>query len=173
MDKGEKLGILTVEEAEEKIKELISQIPEEGYFMGIFRGFPVIKLCNPSIIKLNNDGTIDWEAHEVSVGMHTFIEISTGPKKDNKFVICLCLINSEIRPFIEALIHTTIDPKDGRFNSKDAELILIIDDEKIFKIHFPLPGLSTNYLMLYLVPDICSHYKSKYCPLCKEVQESD
>ena len=131
-------------------------------------GIPCFVMKNSSAIVANDDGSVTWFAREISISMHSFIELRTGEKKTKTIYIPLCLVNPASRQVAKVLVDTTKSPLDGRFGSKKAEAIIFTSDGKGVAVHFDLKGLSLQYVTLQLFPeDHALQFKSSYCPFCR------
>lgn len=165
-----KLDLLSKEEAESLISFYFSHSVPYSFGM-LSNGKPAFMLKNTVDLILNKDGSITWKAREVGVGLHSFIELTTGEEKKRKIYIPLCLVNPDYRKFLKLLLDTTRNPVDGRYNSQEAELYILTPNGHGFKIHLKLENLSMQYVMMQLFPsDFALKFKSKHCPFCREVE---
>jgi hypothetical protein len=120
----------------------------------------------------NADGSVTWAAREISIGLHSFIELTTGEKVKRTIYLPVCLVNPHTREMFKPLIFSTVDPKDGRLSSKDAECYIIHPKYGGFKINLPLAGLTMAYVMLQIMPpDFAYHFKFNKCVFCRSILE--
>lgn len=166
---GTMLKIISKQESEELIRRYMSQA--EDYIFAIApTGIPCFLMKNSSAIIANSDGSVTWFTRAIKLNAHTFIELKTGEKKTKTIYIPICLVNAKSRHVAEALLNTTINPLDGRFGSKDAEVIILTPDGKGLTIRFDLKVLALSYVSLQLFPqDHVLQYKSDHCRFCKMV----
>jgi hypothetical protein len=161
------LKIISKEESEELIRRYTSQAEDYNFAIAP-TGIPCLLMKNSSAIIANSDESVTWFARAISLDAHTFIELKTGEKKTKTIYIPICLVNAKSRQVAEALLNTTIDPLDGRFGSKDAEVIIITPDGKGFMIHFELKVLALSYLSFQMFPqDYVLQLKSNHCRFCE------
>jgi len=133
---------------------------------------PLFVLKNSNDLQVNSDGSVSWEAREIGLGLHSFIELTTGVKQRNRVYLPLCLVNPKTRRGFGLLAYTTIDPADGRFNTKEAEALVSLRDGKTVKIQLKLESLASHYAMLKLMPpEIAYRMRSRYCVFCRDLPE--
>jgi len=168
----DRISLVSEEEAEEFMARYWAGVVEYEYRLS-FDGkavIPAFVLKNDSDIIVNKDGSITWAAREIGVGLHSFLEVKTGERKKKTIYFPLCLVSPRSRELLVPLINTTVDPKDGRLNSKEAEVYIVLKDRGGIKLNFSLPSLTTQEVMLNLFPqDLLPRYKSKHCPFCKDL----
>jgi len=173
-----RMGILTKEEAEARIAELVEKIPDR-LAKGVLPGVVFFAIPREYIVE-DEDGSVTWSAEEVCIGMHSFIKLTTGRGKKKRTVyLPFCLVEPGSRRFAAAVARTTIDPAAGRYNSKPAELY-IAEFEKLeesgvlrgFKIKVKLEGLVTHLCISSLLGLPLDRFRSKHCPYCSgEIRE--
>jgi hypothetical protein len=161
------LELLSKEESERFIEFYMSQA--EHYRLRILPdGMLAFILQNKNALLSNPDGSITWNVREIGVAPHSFIELITGEEKKKRVYIPLCLVNPNVKQNFEVLIKATVEPIDGRYNSKKAEFYILTQDERGFMIKASLANLAMHYAMLHLFPpDFASKYASQHCPFCK------
>jgi len=72
-----KLDLMCKEEAEEYMASLKEKLPRP-FSIGILpNGEPFFAIPKEYIVE-NEDGTVSWSAREICVGLHPFIELTTG-----------------------------------------------------------------------------------------------
>lgn len=143
------------------------------YRFGLVKNEPALMLKSTSYIKVNKDRSVTWAAREIGVGFHSFIELITGERKKKRVYIPLCLVNPKVRRFVQLLLETTIDPTDGRYNSKPAQFWILTPEGKGFKVRIRLESLSMHYVLLKLLPpDFVLKLKSEFCPFCRQIGEA-
>jgi len=164
-------GILTPEEAERKMRYYWSKATPYTYGLVLEEdGKPLVVfvLRRADDVVRDEDGGVTWKVREISLGLHSFIELTTGEKRKRTVYLPICLVNPHTRKAFETLVLSTVDPRDGRLNSKHAECYIARPDGKAFKIQLELPGLTMMYLMLKVMPpDFAVHMKSTECAFCK------
>jgi hypothetical protein len=166
------MKIISKEESEELIRRYMSQAEDYNFAIAP-TGIPCFLVKNSSAIIANDDGSVTWFAREISICMHSFIELRTGEEKTKTIYIPLCLVNPTARQFAEVLINTTKSPLDGRFGSKKAEAIIFTPDGKGVAVCFELKGLPIHHVTLQLFPqDHASKFKSSHCPFCRMVDST-
>jgi len=163
------LKLLSPEEAEKLIAKYMEK--SVSYSFGkLQEGSIVFVLKDEKAIIVNPDGSVTWQLTEITIGLHSFLELTTGEQNKRTVYIPLCLVNPEIRQRLSFLLSTTIDPSDGRLNSKPAHFYIANPKGKGFKVQVRLAGLALNYIMIKLFPpDFPLKFKSKHCPLCKQI----
>jgi len=139
------------------------------YSFGVMSdGKPAFMLKNPLDLVINGDRSVTWRANELGVGLHIFILLTTGEQTRRTVYIPLCLVTAKTRNFLKRLINTTVDPADGRFNSRPAEFYVLTPDGYGTLIKTKLELLATQYVTLQLIPpDFASRYASPHCPFCR------
>jgi len=162
------LRIVSAEEKEKQIERFNRQA-EDYKFAWSPSGKPCLLLKHDSAIIENEDGSVTWFARVQTLNGHTFIELKTGEKKKTKTIyIPICLINPESHHVAEALLNTTIDPKDGRIGSKNAEIIALTPKGKGVVFNLDLKTLGVSYVTLQLFPrEHVLKQKSKHCKFCQ------
>lgn len=165
------LEMLSREEAEQLIEFYMWMAV--SYSFGVLSdGTPAFMLKSGGAVIVDEDGSVSWTVREIGVGLHSFIELTTGQKTRRKITIPLCLVNPKARQSLKPLLASTISPSDGRLNSKPAEAYILTPEGAGFKVHFKLQNLTTQYAMLQLFPsDFAARFKSKHCPFCREKSE--
>lgn len=166
-----------------KSLELLSEHEAEGLmsfyfaqavpfsFGGLSNGYPAFMLKNNSNLVSNKDGSVTWKACEIGLGLHSFIELTTGEAKKKRIYIPLCLVSPKSRQYIKLLLDTTRTPKDARYNSKEAEFYVLTPNEKGARVKVKLTSLAMHYVMLQLFPsDFLLKWKSQSCPFCRELE---
>jgi len=174
-----KIEFLFKEEAEARMAELVKKIPRPLSFGVLPNGMPFFAIPRKYII-MDEGGFVSWSARERCIGMHSFIELTIGEGEEKLTVyLPICLVHTLARLFAMAVARTTIDPRDGRYNSKPAE-ILVIPFEAIevlqrgelplgetgFAFKVKLEGLVTQLRLATLLGVPLEPYKSKHCPFC-------
>jgi len=136
-------------------------------------GVPIF-LLNPRSIVVEHD-IVTWNIRGYMIGFHYFLELKTGESITKTVVLPLCLANQASRLNCMALVRTTIDPADGRFNSKLAEFIIATTDGALaFKVQCSLAALSMCLVMLELFPESYLHcWKSRHCPFCESQKRNN
>ena len=118
---------------------------------------------------IDGEGIV-WSTTEISVGPHSFIEIVTGEEKTKRMLLLLCLLNPRSRRAASLLLESTIDPSDGRFNSKSAEFYLTSSKEGCL-MTCKLPHLARWYTLTKLFPMdmMTERFQTEHCPFCREL----
>ncbi len=101
---------------------------------------------------------------------HAFIEVTI---ENQIFNLPLCLLQEESIRSIKLLLSKTVDPKDGRYGSKQTGFIvpiLIIDAKRMSAIaNVDLRPLSFEYVTTQCFPkSALEHQKSPLCPFCNK-----
>jgi hypothetical protein len=116
-----------------------------------------------------------WTSDDVSAGViafhaHAFIEVTI---ENLTFNLPLCLLQKESIRSIKLTLLNTVDPKDGRYGSKETGFIVpitIIDINRravIAKVN--LRPLSLQYVTTLLFPkSALEDLKLPYCPFCNK-----
>lgn len=105
------MQLLSKQEAEKLLAHYFSQaVP---FSFGVMsNGKPAFMLKTPSDMIVNRDGSVTWTASELGVGLHSFIELTTGEETKKTVYIPLCLVDPKSRQALtRALISATIDPR--------------------------------------------------------------
>jgi len=165
------LELLLPLEAEQMIAAYMAKA--ESFIFGVAPdGTPIFTLKNRNAIVVNGDGSVTWTARETGLGLHSFIELTTGEQRKKTIIIPLCLVNSKIRRCLKPLLDSTVDAPDGKLNSKPAECYIMRSDGFGFKVTVKLENLAIQYIMLQLFPpDFALRFKSEHCPFCRELGE--
>lgn len=163
-----KFNLLSKDEAESLMSFYFSQSVPYSFGM-LPNGKPAFMLKNTENLIINKDGSVTWTAREIGVSLHSFIELTTGEEKKRIIYIPLCLVNPVSRKCLKLLLDTTRNPVDGRYNSQKAELYILTPNGQGTKIHFQLPNLTMQYVIMQLVyHDFALKFKSKHCAFCRE-----
>lgn len=164
-----KLELFSNYEAESLLEYYFRQATP-GMFIMAPNGNVGFMLENKRDVIINKDGSVTWKVKEISLGLHSFIQLTTGETKKKQLYIPLCLVNPKSRLYIKFLLETTRDLLDGRYNGKGAELYILTRNGDGFKINVRLENLAMHYVMLQLFPsDFLLKWKSQYCPFCREL----
>jgi len=167
MNEKTRLEIVTPEEREKLIQRYNRQA-EEYKFAWAPSGKPCLLLKNDSAIIENEDKSVTWFARVHVFDAHAFIELKTGETKTKTITIPLCLINPESHSIVEAILNTTINPKDGKIGSKNAEIIALTPSGRAVAFNLDLGTLGVSYVNLQLFPrEHALKQKSKHCKFCK------
>ena len=130
-------------------------------------------LKNSGDLIINEDGSVTWTVREIGLGLHSFIELTTGEQTKRKIYIPLCLINLDSRKYLQFLLETTRARDDARYNSQPARFYILTADGKGFHAKVRLQNLATHYVMLQLMPpEFALRYRSVHCPFCTQILES-
>jgi hypothetical protein len=143
------------------------------YRMVAARPIPIIDLPEGSILS-GQDGSVSYDVYEETIGLHSLIKLTIGKRGTTRTIcILLCLVCPQSRRDLEPLLATTIKPEVGKLNSQNAEVILR-DGRRALYVNVPLPGLTTNYVMLQLMPtDFPLRFASPHCPFCKDLLDQE
>lgn len=165
--------LLSKEEAERRFASYMRRA-EEYAFAVLRNGLPAFILRNPDAIIVNPDKSVSWQVREIGCNLHSFLELVTGEETKKKIYLPLCLVNPLSRRMVGVLLATTVDPRDGRLNSKEAEAYILLPNGGGFKISFRLVYLPIQYIALHLFPmGFALRFKSPHCPFCREIWEED
>ena len=162
-----RLDLMCREEAEEYMASLKKKLPRP-FSIGILpNGEPFFAIPKEYIVE-NEDGTVSWSAREICVGLHPFIELTTGQGEKKRTVyLPFCLVNPRARLFAAAVARTTIDPIDGRYCSKPAELYIVeLGGRRAFKIHVSLGVLPMQLFVASILGPAAARFKSEHCVFC-------
>lgn len=161
--------IIDQEEYKERMASYVNKCIDYEYVIGSDRKFMLPTFIVSDDIPLEKHKPSDWSACEISIGFHSFIEITDG--KDNIFYLILCLVNPESKKMLTSLIDTTRDSVDGRVNSKKGEFFVAKKNGVAIQFEIELRGISLNYMMGFMMPFSAYIYmKSEHCPFCRMME---
>jgi len=180
---SERIGLVSQEEYEEAMTKYSSSMPSHvsSFVDGQFNF-----ILNKAIDVDSDPEGISWRATEVGLGLHSWIELIIGEKRKAKVCLPICLVNSEARRIAYVLLRTSIDPDDGKLNSKKAEFNVYWppQGEKLrqgshqvldgIKVRMSLPFATMQYLIMLMVPeDFMTRFVSKHCIFCRQFLRRD
>jgi hypothetical protein len=121
-------------------------------------------------------GEYEWEAHEVTMGLHTFVTLEvwcqSEPRHTYRFQFCMVTPSGRK---MAAILADTTKGEDGRLNRFPARFNLLFKVPEGFMpcaepINVQLMGTSTMLVASALMPPDALHvYSESGCPFCKEV----
>ena len=163
-----KLNLLSPNETERLIEFYMAN--SESFQFGVLNnGEAAFMLKNEKALSVNKDGSVTWRLREIGVGLHSFLELTTGETKRKTVYLPLCLVNKETRQLLTPLLNSTVKEEDGRLNSRDGEFWILTPLGLGFKVHCKLENLTLQHVMLKFFPsDFALRFETEHCPFCRK-----
>jgi hypothetical protein len=113
--------------------------------------------------------SVDTTTKTTVIEAHAFIEITIGKRA---FSLQMCLLAASSIWAIKFLLGKTVDPKDGRFGSKETQFVVpitVIDANRLTAYaNVDLRPLSLQYVTLKCFPkSALERLESEHCPFCR------